>query len=202
MTSKDASPPRWAEALLRSLVRPSDRESISGDLLEEYRVARRPSLGALGADAWYIKHVLSVLVRLMWPPCALLLVVLTLGALIPATEGRAVGYGSPVRAPGISLLHALSYAWAGYYGFRRTHLIATGMLAAGLTSLMGVMVFFAAAAIENPGLLLAPFSKPFIFVILAICLLLALGYGILMGAVGGVIGRWMAPAAHRNVRAS
>ena len=41
MKSKEPTPPRWAEALLRSLVRPSDRESISGDLLEEYREVHR-----------------------------------------------------------------------------------------------------------------------------------------------------------------
>src|SRR5688500_10263372 len=33
----DARPPRWAEAILRLLLKPEDRESVSGDLLEEYR---------------------------------------------------------------------------------------------------------------------------------------------------------------------
>ena len=77
MRNQDPNPPRWAEAMLRSLLRPSDRESISGDLLEEYRVARRPALGALGAAAWYLKHVGSVLWHLILP-CALTLAAITL----------------------------------------------------------------------------------------------------------------------------
>jgi hypothetical protein len=60
MTITERNPPRWAEGLLRSLLRPGDREAISGDLLEEFREVRRPALGALRADAWYVKQVLSV----------------------------------------------------------------------------------------------------------------------------------------------
>jgi hypothetical protein len=55
------APPRWAYALLKSLLRPSDAESVPGDLLEEYREVKRPALGRRRADAWYIKQVLSVL---------------------------------------------------------------------------------------------------------------------------------------------
>ena len=72
MKSEEPSPPRWAEAQLRSLLRPVDRESISGDLLEEYRAVRRPSLGALRANIWYVRHVLSMLWHLI-RPCALVL---------------------------------------------------------------------------------------------------------------------------------
>ena len=32
-----ASPPAWADALLRLLLPPASRESVSGDLLEEFR---------------------------------------------------------------------------------------------------------------------------------------------------------------------
>jgi hypothetical protein len=199
MKNNEPNPPRWAEAMLRSLLRPSDRESISGDLLEEYRVAKRPALGALRANAWYIKHVLSVLWRLVrWS--ALALVGLTLVSVI--VKGIYLWYGSLVQAPGISLLHAIIYLWVGYHGSRRTGLIKTGMLAAGSTSFVGFTALFAAAAIRNPGLLLAPFSKPFIFVILSTLLLLALSYGVLFGALGGVIGRWLGPMASRRVRVS
>ena len=34
-------PPRWAESLLRMLLSPEDRDSVSGDLLEEYRESMR-----------------------------------------------------------------------------------------------------------------------------------------------------------------
>ena len=58
---------------------------------------------------------------------------------------------------------------------------------------------FSAFAIEIPSLLLAPFSKPFIFVILAILLLLAVGAGVVMGSIGGVMGRWL-PSVPRSAR--
>ena len=73
------------------------------------------------------------------------------------------------------------------------------MLAAAATSFVGFTVLFTAAAIRDPALILAPFSQPFIFVILSTLLLLALSYGVLVGAVGGLIGRWVAPAP-RDVR--
>jgi hypothetical protein len=50
-------PPRWAQALLRALLEPRDRDTIAGDLLEEYRdrLAHSPA----PAKAWYIRQVLS-----------------------------------------------------------------------------------------------------------------------------------------------
>jgi hypothetical protein len=177
--------------MLRALLRPSDRESVSGDLLEEYRAARRPALGALRANAWYMKHVVSVLWRLVWP-CSLTLAGLTLLALL-SPQRLYLGYGSLLPAPGLSLVHALIYLWAGCHGSRRTRLIRTGMLTAGVTSVTGIAAFFAAAAATIPGLITAPFSDPFVLVILSTYVLLALGYGVLLGAVGGAIGRWIAP---------
>ena len=199
MNSHDTNPPRWADAILRSLLRPSDRDSISGDLLEEYRAARRPALGAFRANAWYLKHLLSVLWRLI-RPCALALAGLTILSLVVNRWSREgfVGYGSLVQAPGLSLFHALIYLWAGYRGSQRTRLARTGMLTAGVTGFVGFTVLFTAAAIRDPGLILAPFSNPFIFVILTVLLLMALSYGIVVGAVGGLIGRWAAPTLPRQ----
>jgi hypothetical protein len=55
MTSE--RPPRWAEAWLRLLLAAHDRETVSGDLLEEYRENVRPTRSRLAADAWYIGQV-------------------------------------------------------------------------------------------------------------------------------------------------
>jgi hypothetical protein len=63
MMTSELTPPRWADAMLRSCLRPSDRESIAGDLLEEYRAVRGPALGPLRANVWYVGQVLSVLWR-------------------------------------------------------------------------------------------------------------------------------------------
>ena len=76
------------------------------------------------------------------------------------------------------------------------------MLAAGGTSFVGFTVLFTAIAIRTPGLLLAPFASPFIFVILATLLLIALGYGALVGAIGAIVGRWTAPGAPLEARVS
>jgi hypothetical protein len=217
MKTNEPSPPRWAEAMLRSLLRPADRESISGDLLEEYRAARRPALGALRANAWYLRNLLSVLWHLI-QPCALALVGtnvlrVLLGVLGPGDLGNhplplvalmaeGLWYGSLVQAPAVSLSDALIYLWAGYHAFRRTRLIKTGMLAGGATSLVGFTLLFMAIALRTPGLLLAPFSKPFILVILVTLLHIALGYGALVGAIGAVVGTWTAPDAPLEARVS
>jgi hypothetical protein len=171
-----------------SSLRPADRESTSGDLLEEYRAVRHPALGRLRADAWYLKHVLSVLLRLIWP----YIVAAAALALLPIAVQN--NY-SPVPAPAISLFHCVIYLWAGFQGSHRTRLIKTGTLAAAITSVFAMTFILTFAAIQTPGLLLAPFSKPFIFVILSILLLMALGCGILMGTIGAVLGRWFRPPA-------
>lgn len=53
-------PPRWAEYLLIHMLKPRDRESIPGDLFEEYREERAPVLGRAQANLWYYRQVLSL----------------------------------------------------------------------------------------------------------------------------------------------
>jgi hypothetical protein len=57
------TPPRWADALLRLFLRPADVDSVSGDLLEEYRETIHPVRGQAAADAWYARQVLGFVVR-------------------------------------------------------------------------------------------------------------------------------------------
>jgi hypothetical protein len=52
-------PPRWAERLLRIFLASRDRDTIPGDLLEEYREVVLPARGKLRAQIWYVKQVLS-----------------------------------------------------------------------------------------------------------------------------------------------
>jgi hypothetical protein len=70
-THSEPSPPWWAEAVLRSVLKPEDRESVSGDLLEEYREAIVSALGP-AADRWYLRQVASFLFRPSWPWGAIL----------------------------------------------------------------------------------------------------------------------------------
>ena len=193
MNDTQPSPPRWAYALLRSMLRPSDSESIPGDLLEEYREVRRPSLGQLRADAWYVTHVLSVLWRVVWP-C-----VVAIAALRILSFALPPGWNpSLVPAPGTSVLDALVILWAGYYGSQRTGRVSTGIVISTVTSLLGFKMFFLYAAITRPSLLLAPFENPFIFVIMAVLLGIALGFGITAGIAGAAVGRWLPPSRWRT----
>jgi hypothetical protein len=184
MIDKQPNPPRLAQVLLKTLLKPTDSESISGDLLEEYGEVRRPSLGRIRADAWYAKHVLSFLWRLMWPCAAAVIALRILSFPLPSGWNPSL-----LPAPGVSLLDALIYMWAGFYGAQRTRQFSTGAVTAGATGLLGFMVFLAVAAINTPSLLLAPFEKPFIFAILFVLLLLAFGFGIAFGMFGAVVGR-------------
>ena len=55
MTAK--TPPPGAEALLRVVLARRDRETVSGDQLEEYRMHVVPGRGRRGADWWYLRQV-------------------------------------------------------------------------------------------------------------------------------------------------
>ena len=58
--SNHTHPPRWAERFLRWVLNPADRDTITGDLLEEYRETIVPTLGVSAARRWYLKHALSL----------------------------------------------------------------------------------------------------------------------------------------------
>jgi hypothetical protein len=61
--STEATPPAWAEALLRDVLEPADGESVTGDLLEEYRESIYPVRGPWRADVWYVAQVLGFVWR-------------------------------------------------------------------------------------------------------------------------------------------
>jgi hypothetical protein len=187
------------DAILRMTLRPADRESVPGDLLEEYRAARRPTYGALRADAWYVWQVTTILWQLI-RPFALGLATLTI--LVAMLNGLAPWYGSPVPAPAISVVHALIYIAAGYHASRRTRLIASGILAAGSVSVIGFKAFIAAAVITMPRLIGAAFTEPFILVIFSVMLSIALLVAVVCGAVGGAIGRAVSPASAPEAKSS
>jgi hypothetical protein len=213
MTMCETNPPLWAEATLRSLLPPSDRDDISGDLLEEYCLAQRPMRGATRANAWYTKQVLSVL----WPliqPYALLLatqsVILALTVFRPGHHAanspqhvtpplvltvvvKGLWYGSAVGAPGVSLFDALIYFAVAYHGTRRSRLIRTGLLTAGAASVVAFTVLFSTAAAITPGLIVAAVTHPTLFLIAAAYLLVLLCFSALWGAVGAFAGRLASP---------
>ena len=54
---KTVRPPRWAEVGLHALLRRDDAETVSGDLLEEYRETIYPTRGRWRADLWFVRQV-------------------------------------------------------------------------------------------------------------------------------------------------
>ena len=64
MTSpaENGHPPAWAEAILRALLPPRNRDTVSGDLLEEYSEVVLPQRGELGAKLWYLRQVVSFII--------------------------------------------------------------------------------------------------------------------------------------------
>jgi len=63
VTTVAQTPPRWAEACLERLLAERDRETIVGDLREEYAASILPNLGRLRADSWYLRQALSFVPR-------------------------------------------------------------------------------------------------------------------------------------------
>ena len=55
----EGTPPRWLQRALLLLLEQRDRETISGDLLEEYREEKLPTLGRARADYWYVRQLMS-----------------------------------------------------------------------------------------------------------------------------------------------
>jgi len=68
---RDSNPPRWAERLLRVILKPADRDTVTGDLLEEYREVILPTRGPVRAGLWYLRQGASLLATAsnpsVWP---------------------------------------------------------------------------------------------------------------------------------------
>ena len=73
-----SNPPALPQALLHLLLPVDARETVSGDLLEEYREARIPALGRLRANVWYWRQAGGIWLHAYWwfaVPIVFLLVV-------------------------------------------------------------------------------------------------------------------------------
>jgi hypothetical protein len=191
MSDAYPSPPRWATTLLDLLVRPTESESIPGDLLEEYREAARPSLGKRRADAWYARHVCSVLWQQAWPYAAVIAALRIVLFPLPGPWNPSI-----VAAPGLSLLDAIVFASAGYFNARRTGRVSTGLVVSTVVSIVGFALLMTYAALTTPGLIRAPFSQPFIFIILLVLSTFAVAFSWVFAFVGGLIGRNASRTVH------
>ena len=137
-TASQLNPPAWAEHVLRSLLKPEDRESVSGDLLEEFRETVVPSRGRVRANVWYVGQVAGFVWRRAWL-ASVLLTASVLGRaaldwwLSPTTEFYA-------RAT-VSTWFAISiFTGIGWWSAWRSRSVAAGALAGLATGIISAIV--------------------------------------------------------------
>jgi len=196
----ELKPPVWAEHVLRLLLKPEDRESVSGDLLEEYRESVCPSRGRAGADLWYVGQVTGFLWRAAWP----------WGVLFSASfVGRtALDWFDPpadfrMRASVTTFTAVSLFVAAGFWAAWRARSLGAAALTAIGTSIIAAIVSISSAlvmlaiwhdpqtfgAIDHSGGLGEVFTLP-LFVIVP---------GTVCALVGGIVGRIAASVCRSHV---
>jgi hypothetical protein len=187
--SASAMPPGWAEALLRLFLKPGDVDSVSGDLLEEYRVSIHPVHGQGGADLWYLTQVFGFVRRgaALWAVLfgGAFLARTALDWLAPPLDFRTRSIVSTVLGVGILMAAGFRASWrSGSFVAGTVAGVATVGIGA-VISVFGVAGMLAIwhdpqtmTAIRGSGGLGEVFELPLMMVV----------PGVLLGTLGGVIG--------------
>jgi hypothetical protein len=187
--SIEATPPAWAEALLRDVLRPADGDSVTGDLLEEYRESIHPVRGPWRADVWYVGQVLGFVwrdARLWGTLFGVAFVARTaLDWLLPPADFH-------VRASVSTYLGVTLLLTSAFLAARRSGSSAAGMIAGVATASIGAAISIAGAtallaiwhdsqtiaAIRGSGGLGEVFTLPIMMVL----------PGLVLGIFGGIAG--------------
>ena len=139
----NARPPQWAETILRLLLKPEDRESVSGDLLEEYRDTIVPARGS-AADLWYVRQVASFLWRASRAWGAILggalIIRYLFDTLVPVTDYL-------VRARIVTYTIMAGCVLAGFSTAWRTRSVRAGVLASFTAATIGALFSIAGTAV-------------------------------------------------------
>jgi len=148
--SKSELPPKWAQALLRAILQPRDREAIVGDLVEEFVETILPQRGPFRAQLWYLRQVASLAdygnarvvlqISFFW---------FVLFALVVAMSVKADTF-SPV--PAVAAFQGITLA-AGFHAAASTRRIRWGVAA-------GVCISLAALVLITATLTLAGLPHP------------------------------------------
>jgi len=194
-----ATPPRWAESLLRVVLPASAFETVAGDLLEEYRESRHPARGVRRADAWYVRQVLRFVTMSALPWGVLLgAAIVTRSALdwfLPPADFHTRATVSTYFAMCLLLTVGFRAGWrSGSWLAGAVAGVATAGVAA-IVSIVGAGVLLASwhdpqtlAAIASSGGLGEVFALP----------LFGLVPGLILGTIGGsaaAAGRSLHPVA-------
>jgi hypothetical protein len=182
-----AYPPRWAEALLRTLLKSGDFESVSGDLLEQYRDSIYPEYGRRRADLWYTSQVIAF----VSPGVRFFAALFSAQSLTrTALDWFVPPMDFHTRSAVSTALAVMTLLAAGFWAAWRSDSFATGAVAgvvtaglASITSIAGAVAMLAIwhdpqtmAAIRGSGGLEEIVSLPLTMVV----------PGLLLGAGGGV----------------
>ncbi len=189
-------PPMWAEAVLRVLLPPRDRETVSGDLLEEYRDSVRPARGRVRANAWYVgqiagylwrdSRVLGLALLAAWVVSWFLpRIPAALGGDVFTSRGLAVMLATALTPPTLVMLVAgarvswrAQSAWTG---------LVMGFFVSLCFALVMLVAYVIGVGLSQPQLLrfvLTPESLRAVAVMLAT----TTGAGTAVAALGGVVG--------------
>jgi hypothetical protein len=184
-----ASPPRWADLLLRVALRSGDFNTVSGDLLEEYRETVHPARGQRRADFWYVRQVLGFVWRgaRLWAAlfAAAFIARTAIDWLAPTTDFHFRSTVSTILGVGILLL-------AGFWTSLRS-----GSFVAGTVIGIATVAIAAPIAIVGAGALLAVWHDPMTIAairgsggleeVFTLPLLMAIP-GVVLATVGGIFG--------------
>lgn len=194
----NANPPFWAELALRAFLSERDFESVSGDLLEEYRESIHGNRGGFRADLWYVAQILGF----AWRHAGVWAVIFAVAFLartamdwhMPTADFQTRSAVSTLVGAGIFLVTGF---WAGSRSGSYMAGAVVGLAVATLAlpiQLVGAALLLAGshdasvlAAIRSSGGLEEVFTMPLMTVL----------PGVLFGAIGGVLG-----AKTRRPRAS
>ena len=142
--STEATPPAWAEGLLRDVLQPADGDSVTGDLLEEYRESIYPMRGPRRADLWYVGQVLGFVWRdaRLWGTLfgAAFVGRTALDWLMPPTDFY-------IRASVSTYLGITLLLTAAFLAARRSGSSAAGMIAGVATASIGAAISIAGATV-------------------------------------------------------
>ena len=182
-----ANPPRWAEALLRAFLNPDDFESVSGDLLEQYRDSIHAARGPLRANFWYLAQVCSF----VSPGVGLFAALFTVQFLVRTAldwfqpPSNFFFRSTVSTALGVGILLA-----AGFWAAWRSNSFATGAIAGTLTAGIASIASIAGAAVmlaiwHDPRIMAAIRGSGGFEEVVSLPLMMVLP-GALFGACGGV----------------
>lgn len=136
---------KWADVLLRLLLDARDRDTISGDLLEEYREEVMKTRGPLAARFWYVRQILSFISPATWgfaiglAAGGLSLISTAVAPLADDTEGTVgLWFG------GLLVLWGL----VGFSAARRRHSFRDAVTAAAIAGLVTMIVFDVATIVR------------------------------------------------------